>query len=73
VEIIDFGNFECFFSNLLPESPNQYKYRSLSDEQLADLIKEIPRSPLLASDLDLNVPPVSIVRKGTQSPDHQKV
>ncbi len=108
-----------------PESPNQYTYRSLSDEQLEDLIKYIPRRPLLAGqegirislagaqeklalfykksvfyiplngapsnqilkpgmthfqssiqneyfcmmlagDLGLNVPPVSIVRKGTQ-------
>ena len=32
----------------IPESPNQYTYRSLSDEQLADLIKHIPRRPLLA-------------------------
>jgi len=32
----------------IPESPDQYKYRLLSDEQLADLIKNIPRRPLLA-------------------------
>jgi len=32
----------------MPESPDQYKYRSLSDMQLADLIMQIPRSPLLA-------------------------
>ncbi len=32
----------------IPESPHQYTYRSLSDEQLADLIKHIPRRPLLA-------------------------
>ena len=32
----------------LPESPDQYTYRLLSDEQLADLIKNIPRHPLLA-------------------------
>ncbi len=32
----------------IPESPQQYKYRSLSDEQLADLIKNISRRPLLA-------------------------
>jgi len=32
----------------IPESPDQYTYRSLSDEQLADLIKHIPRRPLLA-------------------------
>jgi serine/threonine-protein kinase HipA len=32
----------------IPESPDQYKYRSLSDKQLVDLIKHIPRRPLLA-------------------------
>lgn len=32
----------------IPESPDQYKYRSLSDKQLADLIIQIPRRPLLA-------------------------
>jgi len=32
----------------IPESPHQYTYRSLSDEQIADLIKHIPRRPLLA-------------------------
>ena len=32
----------------IPESPDQYTYRSLSDEQAADLIKHIPRRPLLA-------------------------
>ncbi len=32
----------------IPESPHQYTYRSLSDEQLEDLIKHIPRRPLLA-------------------------
>jgi serine/threonine-protein kinase HipA len=32
----------------IPESPDQYTYRFLSDEQLADLIKDIPRRPLLA-------------------------
>jgi len=32
----------------MPESPDQYKYRFLSDMQLADLIMQIPRSPLLA-------------------------
>jgi len=32
----------------IPESPDQYTYRSLSDEQLVDLIKYIPRRPLLA-------------------------
>ena len=32
----------------LPESPDQYTYRLLSDEQLADLIEDIPRRPLLA-------------------------
>ena len=32
----------------IPESPDQYTYRLLSDEQLADLIKDIPRCPLLA-------------------------
>ncbi|MFH1153125.1 MAG: type II toxin-antitoxin system HipA family toxin [Pseudomonadota bacterium] len=32
----------------IPESPNQYRYRLLSDEQLAGLIKDIPRLPLLA-------------------------
>ncbi len=32
----------------LPESPDQYKYRSLSDVQLADIIIQIPRRPLLA-------------------------
>ena len=32
----------------IPESPDQYTYRSLSDEQFADLIKHIPRRPLLA-------------------------
>ena len=31
-----------------PESPDQYKYHSLSDMQLADLIMLIPRRPLLA-------------------------
>jgi len=31
-----------------PESPDQYTYRSLSDAQLADIIKQIPRHPLLA-------------------------
>ncbi len=32
----------------MPEVPDQYKYRSLSDMQLADLIMQIPRRPLLA-------------------------
>lgn len=32
----------------MPESPDQYKYLSLSDKQLADLIIQIPRRPLLA-------------------------
>lgn len=32
----------------IPESPDQYTYRSLSDKQLVDLIKHIPRRPLLA-------------------------
>ena len=32
----------------IPESPDQYKYSLLSSEQLADLIKDIPRRPLLA-------------------------
>ena len=32
----------------IPESPDQYTYRLLSDEQLANLIKDIPRCPLLA-------------------------
>ena len=32
----------------ISESPAQYKYRLLSDEQMADLIKNIPRRPLLA-------------------------
>jgi len=32
----------------IPESPDQYKYCSLSDTQLADLIMQIPRRPLLA-------------------------
>ena len=32
----------------IPESPDQYTYRSLSDKQLVDLIKYIPRRPLLA-------------------------
>ncbi|MCP4673402.1 MAG: type II toxin-antitoxin system HipA family toxin [Desulfobacula sp.] len=32
----------------LPESPDQYTYRFLSDEQLTDLIKHIPKRPLLA-------------------------
>lgn len=31
-----------------PESPDQYQYRSLSDEQLSDAILQIPRRPLLA-------------------------
>ncbi len=32
----------------IPETPDQYTYRSLSDKQLVDLIKHIPRRPLLA-------------------------
>lgn len=32
----------------IPESPDQYRYDSLSDQQLAELIKDIPRRPLLA-------------------------
>jgi serine/threonine-protein kinase HipA len=32
----------------IPESPDQYTYRLLSDGQLVDLIKDIPRRPLLA-------------------------
>jgi len=32
----------------IPESPDQYQYDSLSDEQLVDLIADIPRRPLLA-------------------------
>lgn len=32
----------------ISESPAEYKYRLLSDEQMADLIKNIPRRPLLA-------------------------
>ena len=31
-----------------PESPGQYKYRSLSDRQFSDLIMQIPQRPLLA-------------------------
>ena len=31
-----------------PESPDQYTYRSLSDEQVAHLIENIPHRPLLA-------------------------
>lgn len=32
----------------IPESPDQYRYDPLSDQQFADLIKNIPRRPLLA-------------------------
>ena len=35
---------------LRPESSDHYAYRSLSREQLADLIENIPRRPLLAGD-----------------------
>jgi len=31
-----------------PESPDQYQYRSLPEEQFSDLIRQIPRRPLLA-------------------------
>lgn len=39
----------------IPESPNQYKYRLLSDEQLADLIKDIPARPLLAGQKGIRI------------------
>ncbi|MDA8136732.1 MAG: type II toxin-antitoxin system HipA family toxin [Desulfobacteraceae bacterium] len=32
----------------MPESPDQYQYLPLSDEQLTDIIAQIPRRPLLA-------------------------
>jgi serine/threonine-protein kinase HipA len=32
----------------MPESPDQYQYLPLSDEQLTDIILQIPRRPLLA-------------------------
>ncbi|MBU0465380.1 MAG: type II toxin-antitoxin system HipA family toxin [Proteobacteria bacterium] len=39
----------------MPESPDQYTYRSLPDEQLADLIKHIPRRPLLAGEEGIRI------------------
>ncbi len=32
----------------MPEFPGQYQYLPLSDEQLTDIITQIPRRPLLA-------------------------
>ena len=39
----------------MPESPNQYRYRSLSDDELADLIKQIPSRPLLAGEKGIRI------------------
>jgi len=39
----------------IPESPDQYTYRLLSDEQLADLMQHIPRRPLLAGEEGIRI------------------
>ncbi len=39
----------------IPESPDQYKYRFLSGGQLAALIKDIPRRPLLAGEEGIRI------------------
>ena len=41
--------------SILPESCDQYKYRPLSEEQLADLIKNIPKRPLLAGEKGVRI------------------
>ncbi|WP_299981054.1 HipA N-terminal domain-containing protein [Desulfobacula sp.] len=42
------GAISILTESEIPESPDQYIYHSLSDKQLADLIMDIPRRPLLA-------------------------
>ncbi len=39
----------------IPESPDQYTYRSLSDKQFVDLIKHIPSRPLLAGQKGIRI------------------
>ncbi len=41
--------------SILPESCDQYQYRPLSEEQLADLIKNIPKRPLLAGEEGIRI------------------
>jgi len=40
---------------ILPESCDQYQYRTLSEEQLTDLINNIPKRPLLAGEEDIRI------------------
>lgn len=44
------GAISILPESILPESYEQYKYRSLSKGQLSDLIKNIPKRPLLAGE-----------------------
>ena len=44
------GAISILPESMLPESYNQYKYRSLSKAQLYDLIKNIPKRPFLAGE-----------------------
>lgn len=41
--------------SILPESRDQYTYRPLSEAQLADLIKNIPKRPLLAGEEGIRI------------------
>ncbi len=49
------GAISILPESMLPESCAQYKYRSLSKEQLADLIKNIPKRPLLAGEEGIRI------------------
>lgn len=41
--------------SISPESRDQYRYRPLQEEQLADLIKNIPKRPLLAGEEGIRI------------------
>ncbi len=49
------GAISILPESMLPESCDQYKYRSLSEEQLSDLIKNIPNRPLLAGEEGIRI------------------
>ncbi len=49
------GAITIFPESISPESCDQYRYRPLTDEQLADLIKNIPKRPLLAGEEGIRI------------------
>jgi len=49
------GAITLFPESILPEACDRYRYRPLSEEQLIDLIKNIPKSPLLAGEKDIRM------------------